>query len=144
MTAHITYHFYFPFHTYLYFSPPPVKILLLTGSFHLSFVFLTQSILQFTTCCLSFFLLVMQRSSISLITSKHTYLYPLPYRPSPRYAEQLAAIPQFAHLGPLFKSSAPVELTEAETEYMVRCIKHTFQNHIVLQVRDVRVWEGVQ
>lgn len=56
---------------------------------------------------------------------------------SPRYAEQLSAIPQFAHLGPLFKSSVPVELTEAETEYMVRCIKHTFQNHIVLQVRDV-------
>ncbi|KAK8403505.1 hypothetical protein O3P69_000520 [Scylla paramamosain] len=50
-----------------------------------------------------------------------------------KYAEQLSAIPQFAHLGPLFKSSTPVELTEAETEYMVRCIKHTFQNHIVLQ-----------
>lgn len=50
-----------------------------------------------------------------------------------KYAEQLSTIPQFAHLGPLFKSSTPVELTEAETEYMVRCIKHTFQNHIVLQ-----------
>uniref|UniRef100_A0A0P4WGI3 Coatomer subunit gamma n=1 Tax=Scylla olivacea TaxID=85551 RepID=A0A0P4WGI3_SCYOL len=50
-----------------------------------------------------------------------------------KYAEQLSAIPQFANLGPLFKSSTPVELTEAETEYMVRCIKHTFQNHIVLQ-----------
>lgn len=51
-----------------------------------------------------------------------------------RYAEQLAAIPRFARLGPLFKSSAPVELTEAETEYMVRCVKHTFLNYIVLQV----------
>lgn len=50
-----------------------------------------------------------------------------------KYAEQLSTIPQFAHLGPLFKSSTPVELTEAETEYMVRCIKHTFQSHIVLQ-----------
>ncbi|KAG7163486.1 Coatomer subunit gamma-2-like [Homarus americanus] len=50
-----------------------------------------------------------------------------------KYAEMLSAIPQFVHLGPLFKSSVPLELTEAETEYMVRCIKHTFQNHIVLQ-----------
>jgi len=49
------------------------------------------------------------------------------------YAEQLAAIPEFAALGPLFKSSAPVELTESETEYVVRCVKHTFARHIVLQ-----------
>ncbi|XP_022099738.1 coatomer subunit gamma-2-like [Acanthaster planci] len=49
------------------------------------------------------------------------------------YAEQLAAIPEFASLGPLFKSSKPVELTESETEYMVRCIKHTFANNIVFQ-----------
>ncbi|XP_076062943.1 coat protein (coatomer) gamma isoform X3 [Oratosquilla oratoria] len=50
-----------------------------------------------------------------------------------KYVEQLSAIPQFAMLGPLFKSSQPVELTESETEYVVRCIKHTFINHIVLQ-----------
>uniref|UniRef100_A0A1I7XYF9 Coatomer subunit gamma n=1 Tax=Steinernema glaseri TaxID=37863 RepID=A0A1I7XYF9_9BILA len=49
------------------------------------------------------------------------------------YAEQLAAIPQFSRVGPLFKSSSPVELTEAETEYSVTCIKHTFANHVVLQ-----------
>ncbi len=49
------------------------------------------------------------------------------------YAEQLAAIPEFASLGTLFKSSKPVELTESETEYMVRCIKHTFAEHIVFQ-----------
>ncbi|KAK0405717.1 hypothetical protein QR680_018154 [Steinernema hermaphroditum] len=49
------------------------------------------------------------------------------------YAEQLAAVPQFSHIGPLFKSSSPIELTEAETEYSVTCIKHTFGNHIVLQ-----------
>lgn len=51
--------------------------------------------------------------------------------------EQLAAIPEFMDLGPLFKSSEPVQLTEAETEYFVRCIKHVFTNHIVFQVRDV-------
>ena len=50
--------------------------------------------------------------------------------------EQLAAIPEFADLGPLFKSSdRPVELTESETEYVVRCVKHTFNKHLVLQVR---------
>ncbi|CAH1784771.1 unnamed protein product [Owenia fusiformis] len=50
------------------------------------------------------------------------------------YAEQLSSIPEFASIGPLFKSSSlPVELTEAETEYAVQCIKHTFANHIVLQ-----------
>ncbi|NXK69004.1 COPG2 protein, partial [Sylvietta virens] len=47
--------------------------------------------------------------------------------------KQLAAIPEFKGLGPLFKSSEPVQLTEAETEYFVRCIKHVFPNHIVFQ-----------
>uniref|UniRef100_A0A2P2I1X4 Coatomer subunit gamma n=1 Tax=Hirondellea gigas TaxID=1518452 RepID=A0A2P2I1X4_9CRUS len=50
-----------------------------------------------------------------------------------KYVEQLSGIPAFASLGPLFKSSLPVELTESETEYVVRCVKHTFLNHIVLQ-----------
>lgn len=49
------------------------------------------------------------------------------------YTEQLFAIPQFTNLGPLFKSSAPIELTEADTEYNVKCIKHTFSGYIVLQ-----------
>uniref|UniRef100_A0A8C2Y6F3 Coatomer subunit gamma n=1 Tax=Coturnix japonica TaxID=93934 RepID=A0A8C2Y6F3_COTJA len=49
------------------------------------------------------------------------------------FQEQLAAIPEFKSLGPLFKSSEPVQLTEAETEYFVRCIKHVFTNHIVFQ-----------
>uniref|UniRef100_A0A673H7J1 Coatomer subunit gamma n=1 Tax=Sinocyclocheilus rhinocerous TaxID=307959 RepID=A0A673H7J1_9TELE len=49
------------------------------------------------------------------------------------YQEQLAAIPEFQGLGPLFKSSEPVQLTEAETEYVVRCIKHTFANHMIFQ-----------
>lgn len=54
----------------------------------------------------------------------------------PFCAEQLAAIPEFKSLGPLFKSSEPVQLTEAETEYFVCCIKHVFTNHIVFQVRE--------
>ncbi|CAJ2679238.1 unnamed protein product [Trifolium pratense] len=35
------------------------------------------------------------------------------------YERQLLSIPEFANFGKLFKSSAPVELTEAETEYAV-------------------------
>ncbi|KAF7259507.1 hypothetical protein EG68_02792 [Paragonimus skrjabini miyazakii] len=50
-----------------------------------------------------------------------------------RYADQLAAVPQLAGLGPLFKSSDPVELSEADTEYVVTCVKHMFTKHLVLQ-----------
>lgn len=50
------------------------------------------------------------------------------------YAEQLRAIPEFANLGNLFKSSSlPVELTESETEYVVQCVKHTFGRYMVFQ-----------
>ena len=52
------------------------------------------------------------------------------------YVEKLNAIPQFASFGPLFKSSSQLELTEAETEYGVRCVKHTYANHVVLQVTN--------
>eukprot|EP01137_Pigoraptor_chileana_P009086 Opistho-2@56821 len=48
-------------------------------------------------------------------------------------AARLAAIPALQVLGPLFKSSKAQALTEAETEYVVACIKHTFNSHIVLQ-----------
>uniref|UniRef100_A0A8C7EUU8 Coatomer subunit gamma n=1 Tax=Neovison vison TaxID=452646 RepID=A0A8C7EUU8_NEOVI len=48
--------------------------------------------------------------------------------------EQLAAVPEFHGLGPLFKSSPePVALTESETEYVIRCTKHTFTDHMVFQ-----------
>uniref|UniRef100_A0A2I3T3C9 Coatomer subunit gamma n=2 Tax=Pan TaxID=9596 RepID=A0A2I3T3C9_PANTR len=50
------------------------------------------------------------------------------------FQEQLAAVPEFRGLGPLFKSSPePVALTESETEYVIRCTKHTFTNHMVFQ-----------
>nr|XP_033814492.1 coatomer subunit gamma-2 isoform X2 [Geotrypetes seraphini] len=49
------------------------------------------------------------------------------------FQEQLATIPEFRNLGPLFKSSEPIQLTEAETEYFVLCIKHIFTDHIVFQ-----------
>ncbi|KAG8364328.1 hypothetical protein BUALT_Bualt19G0117300 [Buddleja alternifolia] len=49
------------------------------------------------------------------------------------YERLLSSIPEFASFGKLFKSSAPVELTEAETEYAVNVVKHIFDRHVVLQ-----------
>ncbi|KAL3269215.1 hypothetical protein HHI36_008297 [Cryptolaemus montrouzieri] len=61
-----------------------------------------------------------------------------PIKPAPisreeNYAEKLSAIPGIQSIGPLFKSSDMVELTESETEYYVRCIKHCYKHHMVLQ-----------
>lgn len=55
------------------------------------------------------------------------------------FTEQLAAIPEFAHLGALFKSSSPVDLTEPETEYNIKCVKHTFNGYIVFQVCKIYI-----
>jgi coatomer protein complex subunit gamma len=46
---------------------------------------------------------------------------------------QLPAIPEFAALGPVFKTSTPQQLTESETEYVVNCVKHVFARHVVFQ-----------
>lgn len=49
------------------------------------------------------------------------------------YEKLLSSIPEFSSFGKLFKSSAPVELTEPETEYAVNVVKHIFDGHIVFQ-----------
>lgn len=49
------------------------------------------------------------------------------------YAEKIGLIPELAALGPLFRSSEPVELTESETEYVVHCIKHCCSEHMIMQ-----------
>ncbi|KAL4303449.1 hypothetical protein GQ457_10G021370 [Hibiscus cannabinus] len=49
------------------------------------------------------------------------------------YEKLLSSIPEFANFGKLFKSSAPAELTEAETEYAVNVVKHIFDGHVVFQ-----------
>ncbi|NWQ72384.1 COPG2 protein, partial [Neopipo cinnamomea] len=71
-----------------------------------------------------------QKAEVALVTSK-----PEKVAPSRQdiFQEQLAAIPEFQGLGPLFRCSEPVQLTEAETEYFVRCVKHVFTGHIVFQ-----------
>ncbi|KAL0280673.1 UNVERIFIED_CONTAM: hypothetical protein PYX00_001898 [Menopon gallinae] len=50
------------------------------------------------------------------------------------FAEKLSAVEQLKGIpGQLFKSSDMVELTESETEYVIKCIKHSFPNYLVLQ-----------
>ncbi|KAK4562747.1 hypothetical protein RGQ29_005309 [Quercus rubra] len=49
------------------------------------------------------------------------------------YEKLFSSIPEFANFGKLFKSSAPVELTEAETEYSVNAVKHIFDSNVVFQ-----------
>ncbi|KAK6120957.1 hypothetical protein DH2020_045297 [Rehmannia glutinosa] len=58
---------------------------------------------------------------------------PAPTSAADAYERLLSAIPEFASFGKLFKSSAPVELTEAETEYAVNVVKHIFDRHVVFQ-----------
>ena len=48
--------------------------------------------------------------------------------------KKISQIPEFAHYGPVFRSSAPVDLTETDVaEYIVSCIKHTYKEHTVFQ-----------
>ncbi|XP_012222382.1 coatomer subunit gamma [Linepithema humile] len=52
------------------------------------------------------------------------------------YTEKLLQIPHLAIVirdMPLLKSSPVFELTESETEYNVKCIKHTFPEYLILQ-----------
>ncbi|CAH2101855.1 unnamed protein product [Euphydryas editha] len=49
------------------------------------------------------------------------------------YTQQLSRVPGIESLGPLFKTNIPIDLTEPETEYRVRLLKHVFVRHIVLQ-----------
>ncbi|XP_014205481.1 coatomer subunit gamma isoform X1 [Copidosoma floridanum] len=52
------------------------------------------------------------------------------------YMEKLTQVPQLAAIirdSTLFKSSPTIELTESETEYNVKCIKHFFSDFIILQ-----------
>lgn len=48
-------------------------------------------------------------------------------------AARLAQLPGIQVLGPIHRTTAPIQLTESETEYTVQCVKHIFKNHIVFQ-----------
>jgi len=47
--------------------------------------------------------------------------------------QTISSIPTLANLGPLFKSSGIIELTESVSEYNVSCFKHVFPKKILLQ-----------
>lgn len=52
------------------------------------------------------------------------------------FMEKLSQIPHLANIirdSSLLKSSPVSELTESETEYNVKCIKHTFTEFLILQ-----------
>ncbi|KAJ4962815.1 hypothetical protein NE237_022754 [Protea cynaroides] len=49
------------------------------------------------------------------------------------YEKLLSSISEFSSFGQLFKSSVPVELTEAETEYAVNVVKHIYDGNVVFQ-----------
>jgi coatomer protein complex subunit gamma len=50
-------------------------------------------------------------------------------------ANDLVKVPELARipLGGLFKTCEKQQLTESETEYVVTCVKHVFNRHVVLQ-----------
>ncbi|EEC74799.1 hypothetical protein OsI_10600 [Oryza sativa Indica Group] len=58
---------------------------------------------------------------------------PAPVPAVDAYQKILSSIPEFSGFGRLFKSSEPVELTEAETEYAINVVKHIYSSHVVLQ-----------
>eukprot|EP00033_Pygsuia_biforma_P001811 GCRY01002024.1.p1 GENE.GCRY01002024.1~~GCRY01002024.1.p1 ORF type:complete len:883 (+),score=260.03 GCRY01002024.1:139-2787(+) len=60
------------------------------------------------------------------------------------FEKLLASIPETADAGSLLKSSAPVELTESETEYGVTCIKHVFANDVVFHFAIKNTLEDIK
>eukprot|EP00742_Colponemidia_sp_Colp-10_P003508 GILJ01003735.1.p1 GENE.GILJ01003735.1~~GILJ01003735.1.p1 ORF type:complete len:905 (-),score=126.81 GILJ01003735.1:163-2877(-) len=60
-----------------------------------------------------------------------------PSRPAqtqePEILQKIVSIPQLSHVGKYFHSSRVAELTESEAEYVVNCVKHVFEQHVVLQ-----------
>lgn len=50
-------------------------------------------------------------------------------------AAVIYGIPELASFGRVFRSSPPIPLTERETEYVVDCVKHILDEHVILQFR---------
>ncbi len=48
------------------------------------------------------------------------------------YEAEMAQIPQLAALGKLWKSTM-AEASDKESDYVVTCVKHVFEKHIVFQ-----------
>lgn len=59
------------------------------------------------------------------------------------HALELAAIPEIAEFGTVLHSSSEVLLTDRDTEFVVRCVKHVFDNHLVLQFNVENTLDGI-
>lgn len=59
-----------------------------------------------------------------------------------KVAEELMAIPEIKEFGSVLKSSPVIELTEAETEYVVTLVKHIFKEHVLFQYEVKNTLEG--
>lgn len=60
------------------------------------------------------------------------------------YLDVLASIPEFAELGPLFRSCPPKPVSEEESEYQVSCVKHVYARHVVFQFNVTNMMEDQQ
>lgn len=54
-----------------------------------------------------------------------------------QYIELMKVIPGIEKFGIIFKSCEPIDLTESETEYRVRCTKHIYAHYLVFQFEIV-------
>lgn len=54
-------------------------------------------------------------------------------KPPADLAAEVMKVPDFASLGRPFKSCAPKDLTEAETEYTAKAIVHLYTGHVILE-----------
>lgn len=52
---------------------------------------------------------------------------------STKYAEELLSVEEIKPFGPLVNSSRAIDLTDPEAEFVVRSVKHLFNNYAVLQ-----------
>jgi len=59
-----------------------------------------------------------------------------------KVAEELMAIPEIKEFGSVLKSSPIIELTEAETEYVVTLVKHIFKEHVLFQYEIKNTLDG--
>jgi len=60
------------------------------------------------------------------------------------YLEVFSMIPEFGNLGPLFRSTQPVQLTEEESEYQVNYVKHIYPRHVIFQFNVTNNMEDQQ
>ena len=56
--------------------------------------------------------------------------------------KEVETMPQFAALGARFRSCPPVALTEEGLEYVVTCVKHIFDTHVVLQFNCTNTYKA--